>query len=178
MSDPVDPWSSAHAPGAPAGSTAPPVTVPGHTPAPTYQEAEGMPRGFTPGAQPDTWTVAGLPLSSAGRRLGSALLDSVLFVVLLGIGWVIWSLIVWSKGQSPAKSLLNLRCVHLETQRAATWGRMALRELVGKSLIGALTVGISSVVSCFMILGPTRQGVWDKVAGTAVVDDPDGRLGL
>lgn len=123
------------------------------------------------------WEVGGAPLSSAGKRLGAYLLDGfVLAPVTLFIGWVIWSLIVWSKGQSPAKQLLGMRCVRLETARAATWGTMALRELVGKLLLGAITGGITTLISAFMILGTRRQGIWDKIANTTVVDDPDGRL--
>ena len=32
----------------------------------------------------------------------------------------------------------------------------------------------TSLVSCFMILGQARQGIWDKIATTIVVDDKDG----
>jgi hypothetical protein len=31
-------------------------------------------------------------------------------------------------------------------------------------------------VALFMILGAERSTVWDRVAGTVVVDDPQGRL--
>ena len=120
--------------------------------------------------------VGGLPVSSAGKRFGAYLLECVLAFFTLLIGWFIWSLIVWSKGQTPAKSLLGMRCVRTDTGASATWGTMALRELVGKSIIGSITAGITTIVSCFMILGASRQGIWDKVATTTVVDDPEGRL--
>jgi len=44
------------------------------------------------------------------------------------------------------------------------------------SILGAVTSGITSIISCFMILSASRQGIWDKIATTVVVDDPDGRL--
>src|SRR5262245_61877134 len=97
------------------------------------------------------WTAAGAPLASAGKRLGAALLEGVLVVVTLGIGWLIWSFIVWSKGQTPAKSLLGMRCVITTSGGVAGWGTMFLREIVGKGLIGTITFGITSLVSCFMI---------------------------
>jgi uncharacterized RDD family membrane protein YckC len=122
------------------------------------------------------WTCAGAPLSSAGRRLGAYLLDGLLLVVTLGIGWLIWSLVAWSKGQTPAKQLMKMRCVKPDTGRVATWGSMALREIVGKGILGMITFGITTIVSWFTILGASRQGVWDKVAGTVVVDDPQGTL--
>lgn len=116
------------------------------------------------------------PLSSAGKRFGANLLDGVLMLFTLFIGWVIWSLVIWSKGQSPGKALLGMRCVRTDTGRCATWGEMALRELVGKAILGAITSGITTIISGFMILGASRQGIWDKIANTVVVDDPDGRL--
>jgi uncharacterized RDD family membrane protein YckC len=120
--------------------------------------------------------VAGAPVSSAGKRLGAALLDALLLFVTLFIGWLIWTLIVWSKGQSPAKSLLGMRCIRTDTGQAATWGTMFLREVVGKWILGSVTFGITNLVSYVMILtdNERRQGVWDKVANTVVVDDPDG----
>lgn len=123
-----------------------------------------------------TLHVAGLPVSSAGKRFGAYLLDGLLAIVTLFIGWFIWSCVVWSKGQTPAKALMGMRCVRTDTGRSATWGTMALRELVGKGIIGTISCGITTLVSCFMIMGAARQGVWDKVATTVVVDDPDGRL--
>jgi uncharacterized RDD family membrane protein YckC len=113
----------------------------------------------------------GAPLSSAGKRFGAYLLEALLYIVTLGIGWLIWSLIIWGNGQTPAKALLKMRVVRTDTGQVATWGTMALRELVGKWLIGTVTLGITTLVSCFMILGESRQGVWDKVASTVVVDE-------
>jgi uncharacterized RDD family membrane protein YckC len=107
----------------------------------------------------ETTTAAASVPSSAGRRFGAYLLDAVLMVVTLFIGWFIWSLIVWGKGQSPGKALLGMRCVSTTTGETATWGTMALRELVGKSILGSVTFGITTIVSCFMILGESRQGI-------------------
>ena len=120
-----------------------------------------------------TWTCGGAPLSSPGRRLGAYLLDVLLLLVTLFIGWMIWALILWAQGQSPGKQLLGLRCVRTDTGKAAGWGTMCLREVVGKWLLASFTYGITSIVSCFMILGQTRQGIWDN-ATTIVVDDKDG----
>lgn len=122
------------------------------------------------------WAVNGAYLSSNGKRFGAYCLDLVLMTVTLGIGWLIWSLVVWSKGQTPGKSLLGMRCVRLDTGRSATWGTMALREVVGKGIIGSVTFGITTLVSAFMILGASHQGIWDKIAATVVVDDPQNRL--
>lgn len=121
-------------------------------------------------------SVNGAAVSSAGKRIGGYFLEGLLVVVTLGIGWLIWSLVLWSKGQTPAKSLLGMRCVQTQTGICATWGTMALREIVGKALLGSLTFGVTTLISAFMVLGDSREAVWDKIANTIVVDDPDGRL--
>lgn len=120
--------------------------------------------------------AGGAELSSSGKRLGAYLLDGVLSVVTLGMGWLIWSLVIWSKGQTPAKQLMGMRVVRTDTGAAATFGTMALRELVGKGVLSSLTFGLTTFISCFMVFGAARQGIWDKIANTIVVDDPDGRL--
>jgi uncharacterized RDD family membrane protein YckC len=120
-------------------------------------------------------TYGGLPLSTAGKRFGAYLLEGLLLLVTLGIGWLVWSMIVWSKGQTPAKAVMGMRCVRKETGRAATWGTMCLREFVGKGIIGSITMGITTIVSLFMVLGSTHEAIWDRVAGVVVVDDPTGR---
>lgn len=120
--------------------------------------------------------VGAAPVSSVGKRLVAYFLEALLIVVTFFVGWLIWSLVTWSKGQTPAKALLGMRCVNADTGRSAGWGKMAVRELLGKSLLGGITFGITTLISCFMIFGSTRQCVWDRVASTIVVDDPDGRL--
>jgi len=111
------------------------------------------------------------PLSSPGKRLGAYLLDNLLYIATLGIGWLIWSLIIWKDGYTPAKKLLGMRVVRLDTSQPATWGWMALRELIGKfvgGLAGVLTLG----VLYFMLLWDDKnQQLWDKIAGTVVVEE-------
>jgi uncharacterized RDD family membrane protein YckC len=124
--------------------------------------------------------VSGLPngvrLSSAGKRFGGYVLETVLFVVTLGLGWLIWSLIVWKDGKTPAKGLLGMRVLKLQTGAKATWGNMFFREVFGKivgGIVGAVTFGITT----FMLLWDNnRQEIWDKVAGTIVIDDPHKQL--
>ena len=151
--------------GAPAGYGPPPVAGP---PAAYGTPGGGYGFGYSP--------VAHLPLSSAGKRFGAALLEGLLMIVTLWIDWLIWLLIVMGQGQTPAKQLLNMRCVDKSTARSATWGTMALRELVGKTLLGNITCGITSLVGALMVLGDSREALWDKIAGTVVVDDPQGTL--
>ena len=107
------------------------------------------------------------------------MLEVVLIIVTLVVGWLIWSFVVWGDGQSPAKRILRMRVVKVETRQKASWGTMALREIVGKWLIMILlgVVPFLPLVLDFMLLwDKNRQQLWDKVAGTIVVDDPNRRL--
>ena len=61
-------------------------------------------------------------LASVGRRIGGYFLDLLLFVVTLGIGYLVWALIVWKDGLTPAKQLLDMRCYRPADYRAANWG--------------------------------------------------------
>ena len=39
------------------------------------------------------------------------MLDILLAIVTLGIGWLIWDIVLWQQSTSPAKKMLNLRIV-------------------------------------------------------------------
>ena len=104
-----------------------------------------------------------------GVRFGALLLDSFLFVVTCGIGWLIWSIILWQQSTSPAKKMLNLKIVDINTGAPASMVQMLLREGLGKIVLSAIT-GIVGIVSAILILVvPSRQGVWDYISKTTVV---------
>ena len=115
-----------------------------------------------------------LMLSSQGRRLGAILLEILLVGVTLVIGWLVWALIVYSHGQTPAKQILKMRVVRLEGRQAPGFAVMALRELVLKAIpsffiLGLLWVAINGVV---LLTNDRLQTLWDKMLKTVVVDDP------
>lgn len=118
----------------------------------------------------------GIQLSTAGRRLGGYLLDVLLMLVTLIIGWLIWSLIVWGRGQTPGKQILGMRCVKLRDAEKANWVTMFLREFVYKYLVfgivRAVTFGLGVIFDCWLLWDKMNQELWDKMAGTIVVDDP------
>jgi RDD family len=117
--------------------------------------------------------------ASAWRRLGAHLLDVALVVMTLVVGWLVWSLIVWGRGQTPAKQLLDMRVVEADSGRRAGWGRMCLRELPCKLLIGVVVaiVPIAVVAYFWLVWDAREQELWDKMAGTVVVNDPLDTLG-
>ncbi|MEV5538414.1 RDD family protein [Saccharopolyspora shandongensis] len=101
-------------------------------------------------------------------------MDSALFVITFGVGWIVWTLIVWARGTTPAKQLMRMTVIWTADRRAASWGRMFLRGFVGYGLIvtviSVLTAGIGEIVAICMIFGDTRQTLWDRLASTFVVD--------
>lgn len=120
----------------------------------------------------------GVTLSTAGKRFGALLLEALLAVVTLGIGWLIWALIIFGRGQTPAKQLLDMRVMHHPERRAASWGRMFVREIVAKQIIGfvAAVTLVGFVLYLWLLWDKQNQQLWDKVVDTVVVEDPTGTL--
>jgi uncharacterized RDD family membrane protein YckC len=116
--------------------------------------------------------------ASFQHRLGAYALDAVLSVLTLGIGWLIWSFIVWGEGQTPAKKILKIRVRNYQTGGVATWGHMAVRELlipVTVVIAANLTAGIAAVawivieiVFYFTKNNRTLRDLWVK---TAVINE-------
>jgi uncharacterized RDD family membrane protein YckC len=90
----------------------------------------------------------------------------LLFAVTLGVGYLIWSLVTWDQGQTPAQRIFGLRCWHPQTSRFAGRGRMALRQFTGLVLNGELFIGVF-----IMLSGRSEVSVGDVFAGTVVVRD-------
>jgi uncharacterized RDD family membrane protein YckC len=140
----------------------------------TYNNAPRPPRPL-PG---EGSAGGGFRYASFQHRLGAYALDAVLSVLTLGIGWLIWSVIVWGEGQTPAKKILKIRVRHFETGAVATWGHMAVRELLVPLTVviaSSLTSGIAAVawivveiVFYFTKNNRTLRDIWVK---TAVINE-------
>jgi uncharacterized RDD family membrane protein YckC len=85
----------------------------------------------------------GMQYASFQHRLGAYVLDAVLSALTFGIGWLIWSFITWSEGQTPGKKILKIRVRNFDTGAVATWGHMAVRELL-VPLTVVIAVGLTS----------------------------------
>lgn len=120
--------------------------------------------------------ATGAPLASLGKRFGAHLLDAVFMGITLFVGWLIWSFVIYGRGQTPAKSLLNMRVVHRDTGAPLSWGQMFVREFVVKLVllqaISVFTFGIVGIVApLFIFFGPLRQTLWDRALSTVVIDE-------
>ena len=79
------------------------------------------------------------------HRLGGIALDAALCFVTFGIGWMIWALVIWGEGQTPAKQILKMRTINFTNGRPASWGHMAIREV-----LIPLTVGIANGLTFYV----------------------------
>jgi uncharacterized RDD family membrane protein YckC len=159
----------------------------GQQPPPGFPQAPPVPAGYgygQPGGQPvpagmylDQESGLMLPqgtvLASPGRRIGAFFLAIPLVIITLGIGYVVWGLIVWGNGQTPALQVLGMRCFRPETNRVAGFWWMALREIVGRILEDILSIITLLISLILMLTRPDRKTLHDLVAGTVVLHDPN-----
>ena len=108
------------------------------------------------------------------RFFGAFLLEGVLFVLTLVIGWFIWFAFQAPKAQTPAKSLTNLYVISLETGRAVTTGEMWLREVVVKLLVVSIVPFGRLIDSVWVLFDKNRQALHDKILNQVVVYAPQG----
>jgi uncharacterized RDD family membrane protein YckC len=137
------------------------------------QYAEPVPAGMFYDQESGLILPLGVQLASVGRRIGAFFLSILLFIVTLGIGYIVWGLIVWANGQTPALQVLGMRCWVPDSRSVPGWWRMALREVVGvllEHILGSITEIISFVL---MVAGRERKAIHDWVAGTVVLHDPN-----
>jgi uncharacterized RDD family membrane protein YckC len=111
-------------------------------------------------------------LVSPGGRLGAALLDGLLIVVTLGIGWAVWALISWASGQTPGKQLLHQVVADGRTGQPFGWGGMFVREFLVRGLLfgvaNMLTAGIFGLVDVLMVFREDHRTLHDMVSGSVV----------
>jgi hypothetical protein len=145
-------------------------------PQPQYgQQYQPVPAGYFPVFNAQGQQVL-VPLASPGKRFGCYLLDALLVIITLVIGYIIWMLFTWRDGQTPGKKLLNMKYVNTTTGQVADWGKSAFRDFVIRGLlvgvISSITIYIGFLIMAFMIFDRDKnyQAGWDRIAGTVVVD--------
>ena len=123
-------------------------------------------------------SVGPMRYASFQHRLGAYALDIAISALTFGIGWLIWSFIVWGEGQTPGKKILKIRVRNFDTGAVATWGHMAVRELL-VPLAVAIAVGLTSglaavawvvleIVFYYTKNNRTLRDIWVK---TAVINE-------
>ncbi|MFD0279348.1 RDD family protein [Kitasatospora sp. NPDC127111] len=118
----------------------------------------------------------GVTLSTVGLRFGGFVLDWVLAVFTLFIGWLVWALFTFSNGQTPAKQILHMKTVHIPDEQPAGWWRMVLREFIARPLVAIVSSFLLFIPYFWLCWDRDRQELWDKMATTIVVTDQEGRV--
>lgn len=152
-----------------------PPTPDGAPAAPTGYGVPTQPWGAPPADPTPYGQWQGQPLSppnlaSPGIRLGANLLNGVLMVVTLGIGYLVWTMVLWRHGTNPAKKMLGLKVVHADTGADVTWRHMAVRNVCLPLVFAVPVVGVLlALVDALCIFGARHQRLVDKWAHTLVV---------
>ena len=161
------------------GTGAPPPQAGYYPPAPPVpMSAYGQPNvAVLPGMYYDQASGLQLPdqteLASVGRRIGAYFLAIPLIIVTLGIGYLIWGLIVWGRGQTPALQVTGLPLLANRDQpdrRLGLHGAARGRRRIHR---GHLDRSGSCHLFILMCTRPDRRAIHDMIAGTIVLHDPN-----
>lgn len=170
-----------------------PASQPTIPPAPMYpapgQAVQQVPYGMAPMQAAPQYGAYGAPVVTiapdgtpvfVGRRVctpwerfGAYLLDSVLMLCTLYIGWIIWACFTAGEGQTPAKKLLGQRVHTTSNGQPATFATMFfMRGLLGGLIFGASFYILVGFVLMFMPFWDSKnQTVVDKISSTLVLKD-------
>ena len=106
------------------------------------------------------------PKASPQHRLAGLALDAVLLVCTCYIGWIIWSLVIWGQGLTPAKQILKMKVVSSLTGRTATWGHMAIRQFLIPLAVGLPISILAYVVAPGFFIDPTNAWSYSLAGGS------------
>ncbi|PYP39522.1 MAG: hypothetical protein DMD48_06210 [Gemmatimonadetes bacterium] len=88
--------------------------------------------------------------------------------IVLPIAYAVWFLSLLPKGVTPGKKLMGLQVVDYQTGTVPGFGKMFVREIVGRFISGAF----SGLGYFWAIFDKNSQAWHDKIAGTVVLRLP------
>jgi uncharacterized RDD family membrane protein YckC len=106
------------------------------------------------------------PKASLKHRLAQLFLEYGLFIVTLGVGYIVWFWISLGNGQTPGKQVLKLRVYNATNGKPAQWGHMFIREL---GLYFA--IGIATLVPAFLLYPGALLTVFDLIYYVVILAD-------
>ena len=117
--------------------------------------------------------------ASLGKRIEALALTPILFVVTLGVGWLVWSVVEWCRGRTPSYRILGLRVVRMSDERPIGLARSLARWsicilLVVPMVVGCCVIGLSFVFGASApddLLRHPRRAPWDYLTATKVTDE-------
>lgn len=90
----------------------------------------------------------------------------VVAAVVFPVGYFIWFLSLLRRGLTPGKKLLGLKVVDHQSGAIPGYGKMFLREIVGR-MLSAMVAGLGYLWALF---DRNAQAWHDKLAGTVVLN--------
>ena len=120
-------------------------------------------------SKPIDQKLVGLDLASPWVRLGAYLLETILITVTLGIGWIVWALVISGNGQTPAKKIMDLTAIDKISLKPLSLGKMFwLQGVLGyfATIIVTITLGLLSLMPFW---DRHNQNLWDKFSSSYVV---------
>ena len=149
----------------------------------SFNSVAERPEPFAKNTQP------GVYLADPMRRFRAYVLDSILAVVTLGVGWLIWAIVLNLKtpGVTPAKRIMKMRVVDAKTYAPLSLGQMIIRRAIIGSIVGdaaiyvAFTVGglwnilgsaiLVALVAKLPMRNERNRNLWDMASWSMVVFD-------
>ena len=119
------------------------------------------------------------PPASTSARFEALGLTFVLFVVTLGIGWLVWSVVEWRKGRTASFGLRGLRVVRQSDGRPIGLCRSIVRNAVCCTVLLVPTIVVCAILALAFVMGASppdgllrqaRRAPWDVLTGTKVLD--------
>jgi uncharacterized RDD family membrane protein YckC len=119
------------------------------------------------------------PPASFAKRLEALAITPLLFVVTLGVGWLIWAVIEGRDGRTPSYRILGLRVVRGPGDRPIRLARSLVRS-GACCLLLVPTIAASCVIGFCFIFGASppddlfthpRTAPWDYLTGTRIIDE-------
>ncbi len=118
----------------------------------------------------DTPMTTDFKHAGPGIRLGSWLLDALLGLVTLYVGWLIWALFTAEEGQTPAKRLLGLRVIREDRQEPASllW-MFFVRGIFGGLVAWLLSMFTLGIILFMPLWDGKNRNIWDRASGCVVI---------
>lgn len=124
---------------------------------------------------PVSSSLASFPVVSPWGRLGAHLLEGLLVLITLGIGWLFWAATLADKGQTPAKKMLGQRVIMDYTGAPASFGRMLfLRGFVAGFVANWAILFTLGIILFMPFWDSKNRNLWDHLSSTRVVYDHSG----
>lgn len=105
------------------------------------------------------WLIPTLILATTSKML------ALVFAIVFPLAYMVWFLSLLRQGLTPGKKLLGLQVVDQRTGDLPGFGKMFLREIVGRFL-SALFLILGYI---WAIFDKNAQALHDKLAGTVVI---------